>query len=586
MRFIDCLEPSQTDQLMAAWGRAYAEGRSPPRPQGASLPPSSTLREVGDAMAAWRRWHDVRADYLFSEVEWPWYATLERARVETVASRKLPGMARNLGQLMTLSPVEPLMARLYQVARQVFSDQATDETQLWGLELQANPAPPPSASLKHSLLKGIPWPWRSTSDQRGSPQTASGLDEAAALETLRLARGVLNDGAHFAEAVLPLVRALAGCHGVEAQDPLSQTSVKPVNEAMPNAEDITDEEHPEAQIERPGGQAEELGFAATYPDYRIFTRRWDEEHPASRWYCDADREVLYQLETPDRQHVRKLAHRLQRRLLAARLRQWSFEQEEGRLDSRRLAGLVGPRMNPRVFRTEEEAPVPEACVTLLVDQSGSMRGLRRRMAAMAIDLAVHTLESCQVRCEVLGYTTRYGGDNPLSQQWRQRERPERPGRLNALRHVVYKSANQPWRRARPYLGLLLREGFGQENIDGEALHWAAHRLMRQTQSRKVLIVLSDGAPYDEETVRANGRAFLEDHLRTVISEIEASAIELSAIGTGQAVGRFYRQALTVRQPEEVAEGLFDNLGDLLSQPAGQFNKGNWRIGRIGTGKKL
>jgi cobaltochelatase CobT len=195
-----------------------------------------------------------------------------------------------------------------------------------------------------------------------------------------------------------------------------------------------------------------------------------------------------------------------------------------------------------------------------------MRGARQQITAQAIDLAVHALEACQIRCEVLGFTTRFGAKNPIVDQWRRMGSPIEPGRLNALRHIVYKTPNQPWRGNRHQLGLLLREGFGHENIDGEALHWAACRLMRQPQPRKILIVLSDGSPYDRSTALANGRTYLENHLREVITKIELSPIHLVALGASQDVGRFYRHALKLHQPESVAEVLFDQLAELLTRP--------------------
>lgn len=216
--------------------------------------------------------------------------------------------------------------------------------------------------------------------------------------------------------------------------------------------------------------------------------------------------------------------------------------------------------------------MPEACVTLLVDQSGSMDLKRRQMAAMAIELAVHTLESCKIRCEVLGFTTRYTADNPVFRRWQQHGKPEHPGRLNALQHIIYKTPEQPWRRTKHHLGLLLRQMPGHENIDGEALHWAANRLSRQPQSRKIMIVISDGAPYDKATTQGNGRDFLERHLRLIINDIQKSPISLAAIGTGQDVARFYLNAVTVRSPEAVAETLFEQLGNLLV-PA-QINEGS------------
>jgi len=306
-----------------------------------------------------------------------------------------------------------------------------------------------------------------------------------------------------------------------------------------------------------------------YPGYAIFTRRWDQVLDAAQLYQPGDALNLRPIPEPDQLQARRLALRLQRRLLAARLRRWSFDLDEGRLDSRRLSRLLSRRPPFAVFRQEDEAPLPEACVTLLVDQSGSMRGLPQRLTAQAIDLAARTLEIAGIRCEVLGFTTRFGADNPLMRAWRAAGQPPRPGRLNAPRHLIYKGADQPWRQRRLYLGLLLREGLGRENLDGEALDWAARRLLARPEPRKVLIVLCDGAPLDEATVAANGRRFLEDHLRAVIAAMESSLIHLAAIGAGGTVGRFYRQALSLYQPDQVADMLFQHLGDLLNRPHGQ-----------------
>lgn len=551
------IEGHQPRGVMAAWCRTYSQNRPLTRFQEPFAPVSAISRRESDAQAAWQRWHESREDLRFSDIEWPWYAVLERARVETMSSEHLPGMARNLGHLEALSPDDPGMARLYQAARRVFGGQTGIDTVLLAREGKFKRGMSPLSSLKGWRL-----PWQPTPVTRDA--TSEQLTDADIIEGLGTARSVLTDGERFAEVLHPLIRALVDFYGHGTQDTPAQNSARS-DDVMPDADSTLDEEDPDADIERPGGQHQDPAFSEAFPDYAVFTRAWDEEYPATRWYRPDDAAALKALNTLDRQRVRRLAHRLQRRLLAARLRHWSFDQEEGRLDSRRLARLVGTKPSHRVFRIENEAPVPEACVTLLVDQSGSMRGVRRQMAALAIDLAVHTLEVCQVRCEVLGYTTRFSADSPVSQRWRKAGGHGLPGRLNALRHILYKTAEQPWRRARPRLGLLLREGFGHENIDGEALHWAARRLMHRPQMRKVLVVLSDGAPHDEDTVRANGREFLDNHLRAVITEIESSPIHLVAIGTGQDVGRFYRHAVTVRRPEAVAEVLFERLGDLLTQ---------------------
>jgi len=540
---------------MAAWGRAYGWGRPLGRFDGLTAPPVATNRAKGDALAAWQHWHRPGGDAGFTDSEWPWYRLLEQARVETLASRHLPGMARNLGHPEVLSPADPTMARLYQAARQIFSGQTDTATSIL-MPVGKNHV----RNAPRFSLFGLRWPWLASPAGQDDPPVP--VNDAQIAEALAAARSFLTDGPRFASTLHPLVRALAGLHDHGTPG----NPAKPEGDAAPDSDLVSDDEHPDAMIERPGRPNREFTHTDAFPDYAVFSRAWDEEHPASHWYRPDDAATLLGLNTLDRQQVRRLAHRLQRRLMAARLQHWSFDQDEGRLDSRRLARLVGAQGNQRIFRIESEAPVPEACVTLLVDQSGSMRGTRQRMAALAIDLAVHTLELCKVRCEVLGYTTRFGAHSPVSQGWKKMGDASPPGRLNALRHILYKTADQPWRRARAQLGLLLREGFGYENIDGEALDWAARRLLRQPQMRKVLLVLSDGSPYDAATANANGRQYLENHLRAVIAEIEPSPIQLVAIGTGQEVGRFYRRAVTVRRAEAVAEVLFDCLGDLLTRP--------------------
>lgn len=551
-------DPHQFEKVMAAWGRAYGQGRLLSQELTSVALPAAFNRGKADVQAAWQRWHDPSVDDRFSLTEWPWYALLERARVESLASQHLPGIAYNLRQLEALSPPDPTMAQLYQAARQVFSGQVHSEiTVLSRREASTTKTSAPS------LRSRLRCPWSPISvEPEDLPSELSDADIATAL---CLAQSLLANGPDFAKALHPLITALAALNGRAIPENSKQNSAPPDGDPRPEHTSDSEQDDPDATTERPGGPTQNQMNPIPFPGYTIFSTAWDEEYPAIHWYHPNDGAALRTLNTLDRRRVRQLAHRLQRQLLSARLRHWSFDQEEGRLDSRRLARLIGHNPNPNIFRVENEAPVPEACVTLLVDQSGSMRGTRQRMAALAIDLAVHTLELCQVHCEVLGYTTCFKANNPVSQYWHRMGCPSAPGRLNALRHIVYKTAQQRWHRARPQLGLMLREGFGQENIDGEALYWAACRLMRQPQVRKVLVVLSDGAPYDEATVCANGREFLGSHLRTVIAEIEASPMQLIALGTGQSVGRYYRQAATVRRPEAVAEVLFERLGDLLTQ---------------------
>jgi len=509
----ECPSAASALTLMAAWRRSYAGAQTAPwTARHAAIGPGDPDGRAGaDALAAWQRRHPPAIDAWFSAEQWPWYAVLERARVETLAGQHLPGIALNLGRPQDLQPAAPALARLYLQARQALA----------GL------APAPA--------------------------------EAQLADTLDQARALLADAAGFAREVGPLVQALALRHRLvrAAESPLPGSPDRDGDAGLPQVR--TDA--PEGGA---GGPAADPDIEHAYPAYAVWSQRWDEQGPAARWQTPQDDEALQRLNAIDRRQARQLAHRLQRRLLSSRLRHWDFDQEQGRLDSRRLARLLSLAGPPRVFRSETEAALPEACVTLLVDQSGSMRGARRLMTALAVDLAVHSLQACQVACEVLGYTTAFGADNPLRRQWQQAGRPARPGRLNALRHIVYKTPAQPWQRARAQLGLLLREDFGHENIDGEALHWAACRLMRQAQPRKFLIVLSDGAPCDAATGQAQGRGYLEDHLRAVIARIEAGPIQLVAIGAGQDVGRFYRQAITLRQAEAVPALLFDGLARLLA----------------------
>ncbi|PAU74732.1 cobaltochelatase CobT-related protein [Halomonas salipaludis] len=546
------IDPSRATELVAAWTRTYAAGHSSVKPLGAASPCNTFSRGEADALAAWRRWHDPDQDSAFSEQEWGWYALIERARVETLASRHLPGMASNLMHAELTAPDDSAMAALYRASRILLAGQSPHPPTI----LQAPPVQPVS---RPAWLKKLLTP--STAGTRQGARLEN-LQDSDILHALAAASHHVENDRAFRESVTPIVKRLARYYADSHQPQLTLHGSSRHGSA---------EEDPDAELTATGRphdartlEDEQIERDDRQHGYAVYSRAWDEQQPASFWYRSDDAIALKQLDMPDRRRLRQLAHRLQRRLMAARLRHWSFDQDEGRLDSRRLARLIGDNPSQRVFRVEQQAPVPEACVTLLVDQSGSMRGERRRMAAIAIDLAVHTLELCKIRCEVLGFTTRFNADNPLAQQWQAAPGAEIPGRLNAVRHIIYKTPEQPWRRARQNLGLLLREELGHENIDGEALYWAAKRLIRQPQPRKVLIVLSDGAPYDKATAQANGREFLEQHLRRVIQEIDQSAITLAAIGTGQDVARFYRQALTVRRPEAVAESLFERLGDLLT----------------------
>ncbi|MGY6555541.1 MAG: cobaltochelatase CobT-related protein [Wenzhouxiangella sp.] len=305
------------------------------------------------------------------------------------------------------------------------------------------------------------------------------------------------------------------------------------------------------------------GLVQQKASYSVFSSALDETGPARRWLTANDHALLSLLDSPDRLRIQHLARELQRHLLAQARPSWAFDCDEGVLDSRRLSRLVTSASDRRVFRQEIGREKSEACVCFLIDLSGSMSHERRVMAALTLDFVLQTLDQCSISSEALAFTTRFFAPNPLADEWRRRGEPTRPGRLNAVRHVVLKAKHEGWKATRNALALLLKKDFGRENLDGEALDWAARRLSRSPERKKFLIVFSDGEPYDEATDLANGSLYLEDHLREVIKAVEASGIVLSAIGFGSNVTRFFGNAITVRRAEDLPSKVFDRVGELL-----------------------
>jgi cobaltochelatase CobT len=267
--------------------------------------------------------------------------------------------------------------------------------------------------------------------------------------------------------------------------------------------------------------------------------------------------------------VAKLANRLQRRLMAQQQRWWEFDLEEGILDAGRLSRVVIDPGHPLSYKVEKESNFRDTVVTLLIDNSGSMRGRPISVAAMSADIIARTLERCAVKVEVLGFTTRAWKGGQAREKWVAEGKTPNPGRLNDLRHIIYKSADAPWRRARKNLGLMLREGLLKENIDGEALLWAYNRLIGRPEQRRILMVISDGAPVDDATLSVNPGNYLERHLRDVIQFIETrTPIEVTAIGIGHDVTRYYRRAVTINDAEELGGVMMQRLTELFEQETG------------------
>jgi cobaltochelatase CobT len=264
--------------------------------------------------------------------------------------------------------------------------------------------------------------------------------------------------------------------------------------------------------------------------------------------------------------VARLANRLQRRLQAKQNRSWEFDLEEGYLDPARLSRIIMDPMQPLSYKMESDTKFRDTVVTLLLDNSGSMRGRPITVAAMCADILARTLERCNVKTEILGFTTRAWKGGQAREVWMSNGKPAHPGRLNDLRHIIYKSADAPWRRARKNLGLMMREGLLKENIDGEALIWAHNRLLARPEQRRILMVISDGAPVDDSTLSVNAGNYLEKHLRNVIEDIETqSPVELIAIGIGHDVTRYYRRAVTIVDAEQLGGAMTDKLAELFDE---------------------
>ncbi|ODU21118.1 MAG: cobaltochelatase subunit CobT [Sphingomonas sp. SCN 67-18] len=305
-------------------------------------------------------------------------------------------------------------------------------------------------------------------------------------------------------------------------------------------------------------------------DYRSWTTRFDEVVTAGE-LCDDDeltrlRAYLDQQLVHLQGAVTKLANRLQRRLMAQQNRSWDFDQEEGLLDAARLARVVINPAHSLSYKNERDTDFRDTVVTLLIDNSGSMRGRPISIAAISADILARTLERCGVKAEILGFTTRAWKGGQSREHWLAAGRPPGPGRLNDLRHIIYKRADEPWRRARKSLGLMMREGLLKENIDGEALLWAHNRLIARPEERRILMVISDGAPVDDSTLSVNSGTYLEKHLRQVIHWIEnKSPVELCAIGIGHDVTRYYARAVTIMDAEQLGGTMVEQLAGLFEE---------------------
>lgn len=318
-------------------------------------------------------------------------------------------------------------------------------------------------------------------------------------------------------------------------------------------------------------------------DYKVFTQDFDEMIAAEELCDEAELERLRALLDKQLSHLQgavgRLANRLQRRLMAQQNRSWDFDLEEGYLDPARLSRLVIDPMQPLSFKRERDTKFRDTVVTLVIDNSGSMRGRPITVAATCADILARTLERCGVSVEILGFTTKAWKGGQSREKWLADGKPANPGRLNDLRHIIYKSADAPYRRSRRNLGLMMREGLLKENIDGEALIWAHNRILARPEQRRIMMMISDGAPVDDSTLSVNPGNYLERHLRAVIEQIETrSPVELLAIGIGHDVTRYYRRAVTIVDADELAGAMTEQLAALFEEQTGGRGRGLRRAG--------
>jgi cobaltochelatase CobT len=546
-------------------------------------------RGTADAMALNRRYHNGQTHARYTpqgEMARELYEAMETARCEAVGARDMPGTAGNID------------AKIAHDAMRKGYDQVK----------QAADAPLAVAAgyLIRHLATGRDLP----SGAANVMELWRPFIEEQAGETLEDLDAILDNQADFAKFARKMIKDLgygdqlgqdpdqidneqddtAEDGGEEEQDPdstgddntdeeetegsaeQSQEEQQDASQAQVSMDEMADQEMGE-ETEMPEGEAPmeppaPQPVSDADPDYLVYQTEHDEEIRAEDLAEPVELERLrayldQQLE-PLKGAVSRLANKLQRRLQAQQNRSWEFDLEEGTLDAGRLARVVANPTTPLSFKVEKDTAFRDTCVTLLLDNSGSMRGRPISIAAICADVLARTLERCNVKVEILGFTTRAWKGGQAREAWLNDGRPQQPGRLNDLRHIIYKSGDTPWRRARPNLGLMMKEGLLKENIDGEALEWAHRRMVARPEARKILMVISDGAPVDDSTLSVNPANFLEKHLRDVIEMVEKRrAVELLAIGIGHDVTRYYDRAVTITDVEQLAGAMTEQLAALF-----------------------
>ena len=577
-------------QVSYAPGKPEIDGKLVQLPEPSRVPSAKEIAVVrgwADSLALTAACHDPKLHARLAPKSGPARAVfeaVERARIEAVGANRMPGMAANLTARVEDQYGHGRYAEITERADAPLEDALS----LIVRERLTGAAPPATAKAMVDL-------WRAWIEERAG-RTLSKLDKLA------------EDQATFGRSLRDLLKSLNVSEELsdgereegedDEQDPESgEQESKDNSEGQEPQDQDSDDQRGEGEEGETTDQAQDADADQFDADadsdemadarepwrpnfnvldnpeafgYKVFNRAHDEEIAAENLSTPDELERLRSFLDKELRNlqgaVARLANRLQRKLLAQQNRAWDFDLEEGTLDVARLTRVITDPLHPLSFKHERDADFRDTVVTLLLDNSGSMRGRPIMVAACCADILARTLELCGVKVEILGFTTRAWKGGQAREAWLAAGKPANPGRLNDLRHIIYKPADAPWRRAKRSLALMMREGLLKENIDGEALAWAHRRLQARPERRRILMMISDGAPVDDSTLSVNTGSYLELHLRQVIEEIETrSSVELIAIGIGHDVTRYYRRAVTITDPSELAGAMTDKLVELFEE---------------------
>jgi cobaltochelatase CobT len=577
-------------QVSYAPGKPELDGKTVQLPEPSRLPSAkevAVIRGWADSLALTAACHDAKLHSRLAPKSGPAKAVfeaVERARIEALGANRMPGMAANLTARVEDQYGHGRYAEITERADAPLEDALA----LIVREQLTGAAPPKTARAMVDLWR----PW---------------IEERAGRTLSQLSR-FAEDQAAFGQVIRDVLKSFdlsdefSEGEREEGEDEQQNEGEQQSEEAQEGQEaqeqEASEEQRGEGEEGEPVDSPQEADIDQQDADtdfeevtdarqrrpninvldspeafgYKVYTRQHDEEIAAEDLSTPDELERLRSFLDKELRHLQgavgRLANKLQRKLMAQQSRAWDFDLEEGMLDTARLTRVVIDPLHALSFKQERDANFRDTIVTLLLDNSGSMRGRPIMVAACCADILARTLERCGVKVEILGFTTKAWKGGQAREAWLAAAKPANPGRLNDLRHIVYKSADAPWRRAKRSLALMMREGLLKENIDGEALAWAHRRLQGRPERRRILMMISDGAPVDDSTLSVNTGNYLEMHLRQVIEEIETrSPVELIAIGIGHDVTRYYRRAVTITDPAELAGAMTDKLCELFAEDA-------------------